>query len=295
MKPWIKAARLRTLPLATGAIMLSGIFCYHVGIFNFTIVFLAWLTAVLLQILSNFANDYGDYKKGTDAHRTDRMVSTGAISENAMFNALIWMSFIIFLCGVSLLYLSFGGFNVKFWTMILIGLASIASAIAYTVGNKPYGYSGFGDLFVFIFFGPVAVCGSIFLCRQSFELMDLLPGSVFGIWSVLVLNINNLRDLEKDVSNNKKTMVVILGYKNGLVYHLLLLLLSWSLLAASFVVLNFTTTSFLCFIGFVGMLLIFLKLRKSNLKHQEFNQMLKFQSLLSLLSVLVLLVMVLLK
>ncbi len=290
MNPWIKAARLRTLPLSTGAIMLAGVFSYQSGFFSFTIVFLAWLTAVLLQVLSNFANDYGDYKKGTDLHRTDRMVSAGAITEKAMFNALILTSFITFVIGTTLVYVSFGGLTKAFWGMMAIGLACIAAAIAYTVGKKPYGYSGFGDLFVFIFFGPVAVCGTMFLCRQSVELLDLLPGSVFGIWSVLVLNINNLRDLEKDKNNHKNTLVVLMGYKNGLIYHLMLLAASWIMLGYSMILFGFTSVFFIAFIGLVGMLFVFNTLTKPNLKHEQFNKLLKFQSLVSLISVLLMLV-----
>ena len=155
IKPWIHAARLRTLPLALSGSILGSFLAAADGVFRWKIFLLAALTSLLLQVLSNLANDYGDFTKGTDNHERigpDRMVSTGAISPRQMIVAIIALSLLALASGIFLIINGFPNGNILLRLIyLLLGLAAIGAAINYTVGNNPYGYSGFGDLFVFLF------------------------------------------------------------------------------------------------------------------------------------------------
>jgi 1,4-dihydroxy-2-naphthoate octaprenyltransferase len=206
---------------------------------------LALLTATGLQILSNFANDYGDFKKGTDtkANRTDRAMASGKINENQMKKALWVLGVITLLLGVSLISIS-GLFESKNGIfMLLTGLVAIAAAINYTMGKRAYGYSGFGDVFVLIFFGLVPVLGmgvlnGLFTDTASSKNFDVFVMAALGLGflSVAVLNVNNYRDIHTDSAQNKKTIAVRLGAKKTLLYHRILLLLGGGLVPASFLV-----------------------------------------------------------
>ncbi|MEQ3661641.1 MAG: 1,4-dihydroxy-2-naphthoate octaprenyltransferase, partial [Flavobacterium sp.] len=166
MKHWIQAARLRTLPLSLSGIIVGSAYAYHQGYSNWKIVVLALLTTLGLQVLSNYANDYGDGVKGTDDNRIGekRLVAAGIITAQQMKRAVIVTAIITFVIALALIYVAFGKENFALSLIfILLGVGSIGAAIKYTVGNNAYGYSGFGDLFVFIFFGLVSVMGSNFL------------------------------------------------------------------------------------------------------------------------------------
>ncbi len=238
IKPWLQAFRLRTLPLAIGAITMGAFAANIAGVFRADVYVLCLLTAILLQILSNLANDYGDFKKGTDNDKRvgpKRALQSGIISEKAMFNAVILFSAACLVCGLLLLWVSFGTFgNWQTWAMFVVGLAAIAAAIKYTVGKSAYGYSGLGDVFVFIFFGLVSVGGTYFLMAKTIEIQLLLPAICFGCLSVGVLNINNLRDITNDKASNKITLAVKLGRVRTQYYHLLLLLVSINAMFAFF-------------------------------------------------------------
>ncbi|HBK83855.1 MAG TPA: 1,4-dihydroxy-2-naphthoate octaprenyltransferase, partial [Flavobacterium sp.] len=168
MKHWIQAARLRTLPLSLSGIIVGSGYAYYQNPdnYNYTILILALLTTLGLQILSNYANDYGDGIKGTDRNRIGekRLVAAGIITAQQMKNATIITGVVTFVLSLALIYVSFGKDNFSFSLLFfLLGLSSIVAAIKYTVGLNAYGYSGFGDVAVFIFFGLVSVLGSNFL------------------------------------------------------------------------------------------------------------------------------------
>ncbi len=248
IKPWIQSARLRTLPLALSGILLSwGMNLMSEQAYpQWDLFFLAILTAVTLQILSNFANDYGDFKKGTDirAERSDRMLTAGLITEGSMKKALILFSVLSFVFGVALLGISFNrhfqlglsdvGRSVPFLVFLVIGILAIGSAIFYTVGKRAYGYSGLGDVFVFIFFGIVPVLGMVFLFGiHQIHVEHLLGGIGMGLLSTAVLNVNNYRDLISDAESGKRTFAVKLGERWTLVYHRLLLVFGFLGIAVS--------------------------------------------------------------
>ena len=235
IKPWIHASRPRTLPLALSGSILGSFLAASNGLFRWNVFLLAALTSLLLQILSNLANDYGDFTKGTDNQERigpDRMVSTGAITPHQMIIGISIVSLLALASGISLILIGFphGDVFIKLVYLVL-GLAAISAAINYTVGKNPYGYSGFGDLFVFLFFGIIAVLGSYFLHAQSLNLEVVLPAISLGLLSTGVLNLNNLRDERSDTLSKKNTLVVKMGGKSGRIYHALLI--SIAILASS--------------------------------------------------------------
>ncbi len=233
MKDWIQAARLRTLPLSiSGIIMGSFIAMWRLQNegkeWDWRIFALALLVTLLYQILSNYANDYGDGVKGTDKLRNNeaeqRAIASGKITAGQMKNAVILFSALSLIATVALLYLAFfPDFMKEFWIFIGLGIACILAAIGYTVGKKPYGYLGLGDLMVFIFFGLVSVCGSYFLFTKSFEWDVLIPAAAVGLMSAAVLNLNNMRDIESDRLSGKKSLALRLGFRNAMIYELVLL------------------------------------------------------------------------
>ncbi len=222
MKNWIQAARLRTLPLSLSGIIVGSAYAYQQGFYDVKILGLALLTTLGLQILSNYANDYGDGVKGTDVNRIGekRMVAAGVISASQMKKAVIITAIITLVLALALIYVAFGKENFALSIIfILLGIGSIGAAIKYTVGNNAYGYSGLGDLFVFIFFGLVAVIGSNFLYTHFLDWKLFLPASAIGLLSVAVLNLNNMRDIENDRAAGKRTLVVKMGLENAKKYH----------------------------------------------------------------------------
>jgi len=233
VKSYIKAARLRTLPLSVSGIIVGSYLgneflnqlpeaSFRTSVWETLIFWLAILTTIGFQILSNFANDYGDGIKGSDKNRTGeaRMVSSGAISPKQMKIAMVITTVFTLVFALLLIYVSFGndhfGFSFLFFGL---GIAAIVAAIKYTVGNSAYGYSGFGDVFVFVFFGLLSVVGCYFLYTKQLHALIFLPAFSVGLLSTAVLNLNNLRDREEDKKNNKNTMVVKLGVKKAKVYH----------------------------------------------------------------------------
>lgn len=220
--------RLRTLPLALSCIMLGSFLAAQKGVFNFNICILAVLTTIVLQVLSNFANDFGDGIKGTDNEERigpERALQSGIISPSEMKAAVIVSSTLSLLLGIWLIVEAFG--VDQFWRIsifLVLGLASIVAAVKYTMGKKAYGYSGFGDLFVFLFFGLVGVVGSYYLYTKYVDLLVFLPAISFGMLSAGVLNLNNMRDQESDLNAGKNTLVVKIGAKAAKKYHAFLLI-----------------------------------------------------------------------
>ncbi len=233
MSDWIKAARLRTLPLSLSGIIMGSFIAkwrlwYEGGVWDWKIFALALLVTLLYQILSNYANDYGDGVKGTDEKRSSaaeaRAVASGKITAKQMKNAVILFSALSFIATIALLYVSFlPNYINEFLIFIGLGVASILAAIGYTVGKKPYGYMGLGDVFVFIFFGLVSVCGSYFLFTKSFSWDIILPGAAVGMMSMAVLNLNNMRDIESDKESGKNSFALRIGFKKAMIYEMVLL------------------------------------------------------------------------
>ncbi len=265
MTDWIKAARLRTLPLSLSGIIMGAFIAKwrlygEGGSWDWRIFALALLVTLLYQVLSNYANDYGDGVKGTDAKRVTeaeaRAVASGRITAKQMKNAVILLSILSFAATVALLYLAFiPDYMNEFYIFIGLGVASILAAIGYTVGKKPYGYMGLGDIFVFIFFGLVSVCGSYFLFTKSFSWDMLLPGTAIGMMSMAVLNLNNMRDIESDKLSGKNSFALRIGFKNAMIYEMILLQLPL-ILILMFLAVNgfFQTQNYYVFIVMILML-----------------------------------------
>lgn len=233
MKDFIQAARLRTLPLSMSGIILGAFLARWRLVeegqsWDWQVFALAMLVTLLYQVLSNFANDYGDGVKGTDQLRNQeaeqRAVASGKISAQQMKNAVWITAGLSLLATVLLLYKAFfPSFIQEFWVFIGLGVACILAAIGYTMGKKPYGYLGLGDMMVFIFFGLVSVGGSYFLFTKEWHWDILLPASAIGMMSAAVLNLNNMRDIESDALSVKKTLALRLGFRNAMIYQMILL------------------------------------------------------------------------
>lgn len=227
MKHWLHAFRLRTLPLAVSSIIVGGALA-HEHVINAAdgpdpriVTGLALLTAILLQVLSNLANDLGDHQHGTDNHDRvgpQRTVQSGAIAPGMMKRAMIICGLLAFVSGISLIIVSLG-LRIQTLVFLLLGLAAIGAAVKYTFGKNPYGYAGLGDVSVFLFFGLVGICGTFYLHTHWFHPALLLPAASFGLLSAGVLNVNNMRDIQNDAASGKRTLVVRMGSGNARIYH----------------------------------------------------------------------------
>lgn len=237
MKHWIEAARLRTLPLSVSGIIVGSMYALAnptenvytpTEVFNWKIFGFALLTTLGLQVLSNFANDYGDGVKGTDNEDRigpKRAIQSGVITPQAMKKAIIITSILTLLSAITLIYFAFGETNFVYSIFfLLLGIAAIVSAIRYTVGNSAYGYKGFGDIFVFVFFGLVSTLGVNFLYSKEVDPLLILPAVAIGLLSVGVLNLNNMRDEASDKKSGKNTIVVKMGGQAAKKYHYFLII-----------------------------------------------------------------------
>lgn len=235
-KIYVKAARLRTLPLSVSGIIVGSFLAASHGYFNWVIFVLALLTTIGFQIISNFANDYGDGVKGTD--NSDRIgpkraIQSEEISPEQLLKTIKITSFLTLLTAILLIYTAFAKDDfVNLLMFFVLGIASIAAALKYTMGKRAYGYSGFGDFFVFLFFGLLSVCGSYYLFVKQLDLTILLPACSIGFLSIGVLNLNNMRDSVSDAKSGKNTIVVKIGVEFAKYYHYYLLIASF--LFASF-------------------------------------------------------------
>ena len=225
---WFSTARPKTLPLALASIIIGSALAYWAGKFDLITTLLAFITTILLQVLSNFANDYGDHVKGSDtAERIGplRAIQHGAITGEQLKMAVMVLSALSFISGATLSFYAYEGIE-DLLVFLGLGVISIVAAITYTVGKKDYGYLGLGDLFVLIFFGFVAVIGVFYLQAHNLPAMIFIPAFGCGLLSVAVLNINNLRDINQDRKAGKNTLIVRIGSKNGRIYHAILLVLA---------------------------------------------------------------------
>ncbi|MGK0457166.1 MAG: 1,4-dihydroxy-2-naphthoate octaprenyltransferase [Polaribacter sp.] len=268
VKSYVKAARLRTLPLSVSGIILGSYlgnqFVNNLSetniqssIWESSIFWLAILTTIGFQVLSNFANDYGDGIKGSDKNRIGeaRMVASGAITPKQMKLAMLCTIVVTLTIALLLIYVAFGSESFGFSILFLgLGIASIVAAMKYTMGTSAYGYSGFGDLFVFLFFGLLSVVGSYVLFTKVLDLKIFFPAISVGLLSTAVLNLNNLRDRDEDKKNNKNTLVVKLGLNNAKIYHYFLYLLAL-ISALLYIVLDFRSIyQFIFLVAFIPLI-----------------------------------------
>lgn len=223
---WLESLRPRTLPLAFASIICGSALAFWQGVFNPAIALLALLTAGLLQILSNLANDYGDAVKGSD--KEDRIgplrgMQKGVITQAQMKKALIITVVLICVSGLALVAVACRTLA-DFLGFLVLGLLAIIAAITYTVGTRPYGYMGLGDISVLVFFGWLSVAGTWYLQAHALAPLVFLPATACGLLATAVLNINNLRDIDSDRENGKNTLAVRLGPVLARRYHACLLM-----------------------------------------------------------------------
>lgn len=259
LKTWVHAARLRTLPLSISGIIVGTTIAVHEGYFSIVIFSLALGTTLGLQILSNFANDYGDGIKGTDNEDRvgpPRALQSGMISEKEMKQGIVLTAILTLLMASLLIYSAFG--QEDFWYAIiffLLGVSAVVAAIKYTIGANAYGYRGLGDVFVFIFFGLVAVLGTYFLYAREMYWIALLPAAAIGMLSAGVLNLNNMRDRISDEKSGKITLVVKMGEKRAKNYHYSLILGAILFLIIFSILMSSELNNFIYVLAFIPLLL----------------------------------------
>ncbi|MDR1274286.1 MAG: 1,4-dihydroxy-2-naphthoate octaprenyltransferase [Odoribacteraceae bacterium] len=239
LRAYVVSARVRTLPLSVAGVLLGSLLAAGEGDFKRGVFAWAVVTTLALQVLANFANEVGDMKKGTDnAQRLGpvRSLQGGALEARDLVRAMAVAGGVAVVAGCLLVCEAFAGWlDVRGAILLLTGGAAIVAAVKYTVGRRAYGYRGLGDLFVMIFFGWVSVLGSYFAMTGTMAARYLLPATAIGAFSVMVLNLNNMRDIQNDAACGKRTLPVMLGARRAKLYHLGLLLagvgclLAWSL------------------------------------------------------------------
>lgn len=258
---WIKAFRLRTLPLSLSGIIVGSSIALSQGHWNTTIFILAMLTTLFFQILSNLANDLGDSLKGADnEHRVGpmRSVQSGLISIAEMKVAVVLFVLLSLSSAIPLLIIGVDGLPSSILYLYAgLAVAAIIAAITYTMGKKAYGYSGLGDLFVFIFFGGVSVLGVYTLYAKLFDNTAILMALTIGLLSVAVLNLNNMRDQKNDATVGKRTLVVKIGFKTAKIYHSFLILGAFTSL-----VVYSLMTSITFLVSLIPFILLFIHLAK---------------------------------
>ncbi|MEN8227501.1 MAG: 1,4-dihydroxy-2-naphthoate polyprenyltransferase [Bacteroidota bacterium] len=283
---WLKAFRLRTLPLALSATILGSFLGYAENRFKWGVFILGTLTTLFLQILSNLANDFGDAKKGTDNEQRLgplRVTQTGLVTQGQMRVMIGVFVVLSLLSGSLLIWFGLRGGDLLLYSVFfLLGFSAIFAAIKYTIGKRPYGYVGFGDIMVFIYFGILGVAGTYFLHTQSFHLTILLPASSIGLLSVGVLNLNNLRDHENDAINGKNTLVVRMGVPWAKVYHVILLFTAF-LLGLGYTIIHFESYYQLIFLLPLPLLASDIKKVINNTVPVELNEELKKLAVATLL------------
>ncbi|RAR46658.1 1,4-dihydroxy-2-naphthoate octaprenyltransferase [Flavobacterium lacus] len=276
MKHWIEAARVRTLPLSVSGILVGSFYALSkptesvltpTQVFSWKIFGLLMLTTIGLQVLSNFANDYGDGVKGTDNEDRigpKRALQSGVISPAAMKRAIIITAFLTFISAVLLIYTAFG-LEYLYYSIffLLLGIIAIASAIRYTVGKGAYGYKGYGDIFVFFFFGLVSTYGSYFMFSKVFDWYLLLPAIAIGFLSVGVLNLNNMRDEVSDKKAGKNTIVVKIGGVKAKQYHYFLVISAMVLLLIFGILQNFAIDQYIYLIVFLPIITHLLRVSRT--------------------------------
>lgn len=266
VKVWLHAARLRTLPLSISGILVGSAMALKEDLFRWDVFSLAILATLGFQILSNYANDYGDGIKGTDNEDRvgpRRAIQAGLLTLAQLKNGIWITALFTVVVVVALIYTSFGQTQpILSMVYFLLGVAAIIAAIKYTVGKRAYGYRGLGDVFVFLFFGLVSVLGSYFLFTTHWPTIHILGATSIGCLATLVLHLNNMRDRESDQKVGKNTLAVYLGKQGALRYHNLLVgagVLSW---LGYLIWLKAAPILFVSTIAFIPLLMHFVKVQK---------------------------------
>lgn len=286
LKSWLGAFRLRTLPLSFSSILVGSFIAIGSGEWNGMVLTLALVTTLLLQILSNLANDLGDSNKGTDnEHRLgpDRAVQSGEITPTAMKTAVWVFGILSFISGVSLLYFGIPEMGKTAGIFLLLGILAIGAALFYTLGKKPYGYMGLGDVFVFLFFGLLGVIGTNYLHTNEFETTLLLPAAAIGMLCAGVLNMNNVRDHKNDAASGKRTLVVLIGTSAAKVYQSILVIGAFSLLVTFSLHQELSNIKFLYLIGTLPFIMHLIKVWTIK-DYQQFDGQLKLIALSTFLT-----------
>ena len=237
MNKWILGARVKTLPAAIAPVIVGTSLADQINVIN---ALLALIVSLSLQIAVNYANDFSDGVRGTDTNRVGptRLVASKLATVSSVKNASFISFFVAIIAGTLL------AFNTSVW-LIAVGLISILAAWGYTGGKKPYGYLGFGELAVFIFFGIVATVGSYYVQVEQISSSALLLSIPMGSLSCAILVINNLRDLNQDKLVSKRTLAVKLGDANTRIFYLLLLVLAQVSAAAAASINNYALLTLL--------------------------------------------------
>lgn len=283
---WLKAFRLRTLPLALSATTLGSFLGFAEEKFRWGVFIFGTLTTLFLQILSNLANDYGDARKGTDNENRlgpIRVTQSGLVSMGRMRMMIVIFVILSLTSGSLLIWSGLRSGNLLLYAVFfLLGFSAIFAAIKYTIGKRPYGYVGLGDIMVFIYFGILGVAGTYFLHTQSFHLSILLPASSIGLLSVGVLNLNNMRDHENDAINGKFTLVVRMGVPWAKIYHVVLLFTAF-LLGLTYTIIHYDSFIQLMFLLSLPLLASDIKNVITNTVPVELNAELKKLAVATLL------------
>ena len=225
---WVAAARLRTLPLSIAGIVVGNALAIQNDGFCPYVFGGSLLTAIVFQILSNFANDYGDGLKGTDNQERigpKRVLQQNLLSEKSLFRGILITAVIGFILATVTILIAFEVSELKSSLVFLaLAVAAIFAAYKYTAGKGAYGYYAMGDVFVFAFFGLLAVGGSYFLQTKQLNNIIWCFATAIGGLSTAVLNLNNMRDMQNDIAVGKKTIAALLGLKGAKIYHTILVL-----------------------------------------------------------------------
>ena len=265
---WVSAARVRTLPLSISGIITAGAIAISTNTFNTSVFILALLTTLGFQILSNFANDYGDGVKGTDnADRVGpaRAMQSGLLSAKELKMGMIITALLTLFIASLLIFAAFGSENFLLsFIFFNLGIAAIIAAITYTVGKSAYGYRALGDLIVFVFFGIVGVVGCYFLFSKSLGDYVFLPAVSIGLMCTAVLNLNNMRDRLADAKANKVTLAVVLGEERVKTYHSALIITAFVCALAYFYLSGNGYLSYIPLIAFVPLFLNIIKVYKTS-------------------------------
>lgn len=207
---WVEGTRPRTLPNSIAPVLVGAGAAQNIDAFSLPMSLLALVVSIALQIGVNFANDYSDGIRGTDDHRVGpfRLVGSGAADPKTVRNAAFACLGVASLAGIVLIAMS------GYWWLVAFGVLCIAGAWFYTGGSKPYGYSGFGEVAVFLFFGPAGVLGTLFVQTGEVTGIGIGAAVAVGCFSTAVLVANNLRDIPTDTKSGKRTLAVLLGDKD---------------------------------------------------------------------------------
>lgn len=283
---WLQAFRLRTLPLAVSATTLGSLIGYAENRFKWGVFIFGTLTTLFLQILSNLANDYGDARKGTDNEKRLgplRVTQTGLVTHRQIRRMIAVFILLSLVSGSFLIWFGLKGNRLPLFVLFFVlGFSAIYAAVKYTIGKRPYGYVGFGDIMVFIYFGILGVAGTYYLHTHTLHPTILLPASSVGLFSAGVLNLNNLRDRENDALNGKHTLVVRMGVRWAKAYHVILLLTAL-ILALIYTIIHFESYYQLIFLLPVPLLISDINKVITNTVPVELNRELKRLAMATLL------------